>query len=60
VISHLPYKNKLVYMIQTKESCELSDGSLRDIDGTLYEYGKKCVENMEQQMLYWRKKAIGV
>jgi hypothetical protein len=60
VISHLPYKNKLVYMIQTKQQCEIVPDLHRDIDGTLYEYGKKCVENMEQQMLYWRKKAIGV
>jgi hypothetical protein len=58
MISHLPYKNKLVYMLQTKLQCELSADLLHDIDCSLYDYGRKCTEVSEREKEYWRNKAL--
>jgi hypothetical protein len=58
MISHLPYKNKLVYMLQTKLQCELPANILHDIDCTLNDYGRKCVEVSEVEKEYWKGKVL--
>lgn len=40
--SQLPYRNRLVYLIQTKLQAELSPDILHDIDHALYDYAKFC------------------
>jgi hypothetical protein len=58
MISHLPYKNKLVYMLQTKLQCELPPDILHDIDCSLYDFGRKCAEVSEREKEYWRNKSL--
>lgn len=60
MISHLPYKNKLIYMLQTKLGLELPDDLHKDIDYALHDYGRECVKVIEDEKLYWRDKAIGI
>lgn len=60
MISHLPYKNKLVYMLQTKLGLELPADLHRDIEYAFHDYGRECVKVCEIEKLQWRKQAIGV
>jgi hypothetical protein len=60
VVSHLPYKNKLIYMLQTKLGLELPENIHKDIDYALHDYGKACSETERIEKLQWRKEAIGI
>lgn len=53
-----PYRDRLVYLIQTKLQMELPKDIVWDIESTLYNYGKKCCEVCEKEKDYWREKAL--
>ncbi|MRX54658.1 hypothetical protein GJU41_11810 [Bacillus idriensis] len=42
--SQLPYRNRLVYLMQTKLGTELPEDILHDIDHALYDYAKYCAK----------------
>lgn len=56
--STLPYKNRLVYLLQTKLQMELPDDLLNDIEYALYDYGKQCTKVSEMEKAYWRDKVL--
>lgn len=57
--SPVPFKNRLVYLLQTKLQTELSNDLLWDIECTLFDYGRECSEVSEREKAYWREKALG-
>lgn len=47
--SQLPYRNRLVYLMQTKLQAELSPDILHDIDHALHDYAKFCAKVERQE-----------
>jgi hypothetical protein len=56
--SHLPYTNRLVYLIQTKLGLELPEDIIHDIRWTLYDYSAETTKTYQQERDYWRNHSL--